>query len=331
MNYNFPEKQYSLLEKIYLYFHKKVFENRLKKQIYLDDKFIISIGNITTGGTGKTPLTIFLADYFLKLNKKVLICLRGYKGSFKGDLLVSDKGKIFTTPYISGDEPYLIAFKLIEKQHTNFKVACGKKRQNLIEKYGKDCDIILLDDAFQNPLIARNKDIVLIDVNDNPDNIKLIPIGKYREPIEALLRADIIVLTRIKENQENLKKWEAIINKLNKAYFKSEHIKEDIIPPLKDKNVILISGIGNPDSFIKAVEKENINIIKKYIYKDHHSFTNLEIQNWLKHKKPILLTEKDWVRLLYNPIYLQNKSYFYRFVITIKIYSLNQFIEQIYS
>lgn len=331
MNYNSRHRKMSILERIYLYLHKKVFFYRLSQQKHFNDKFIISIGNLTTGGTGKTPLTILLSEYFLKQNEKVLICLRGYKGSFKGDLLVAEKGKILTTSYISGDEPYLIAFKLIEKGYQDFKVAIGKKREELIHKYGEDCNIVILDDAFQNPSIEKDSDIVLIDINDDPDKIQLIPLGKYREPLSALERADLVVLTRINEHIENLKKWELILKEINVPYFTSKHIKDKIVPDLKEKEVVLVCGIGNPYSFIKAVQNENIKILKQYVYKDHHIFTNLEIQEWLKYKKPILTTEKDFMRLLYNPIYLQNKEFFYRFCINIEINQFDKFIKTIYK
>jgi len=329
MIYN--SRKLTLLEKFYLFLHKKVYEYRFKNQVHFKEKYIISVGNLSSGGTGKTPLTILLAQHFLEQDKSVLICLRGYKGTFKDDLLVCEQGKILTTSIVSGDEAYLIAFKLIENKYKKFKVVCGKKRDILIEKYGKDCDIVVLDDAFQNPTVARNKDIVLIDVNDDPEKVRLIPLGRYREPIDALQRADVILLTRAKENPENLEKWQSILNDFKKPYFISEHIKEEIIPPLLEKDVVLVCGIGNPKSFINSVKSESLNIIKEYIYEDHHTFTNWELEQILKYNKPIITTDKDWVRLLYNPIFLQNRNRFHRFSISLKIHQFNQFIKLIYG
>lgn len=331
MIYNFHDKlKLSLLESIYYYLHKKIFEYRLQNQIHFEKKFIISIGNLTTGGTGKTPLVIYLADHLLKKKHNVLVCLRGYKGTFKEELLVADNGQILTTPYISGDEAYLIALKLKEKNHKNFRIACGKNRSNLIRKYGENFDIVILDDAFQNPKVYRNLDIITIDVTVPPDKIHLIPKGKFREPLNAITRANVVVFTRTMENPEHLKQWETIVKFYQKPYFLSNHIQEDNLPLLKQKEIIAVCGIGNPHSFLKALQKD-FNIIKSYIYKDHHQFLNSEIQQWLKHKKPIILTEKDWVRILYNPIYLQNKNMFYRYSIKIDIKNKNHFINLIYK
>jgi len=329
MTYN--SRKLTLLEKFYFFLHKKVYEYRLKNQVHFEGKYIISVGNLSAGGTGKTPLTILLAQYFLEQDKSVLICLRGYKGTFKDNLVVSEQGKILTTSIVSGDEAYLIAFKLIENKYKNFKVVCGKKREVLVEKYGKDCDIVILDDAFQNPTVARDKDIVLIDVNDDPDNIRLIPLGRYREPIEALQRADAILLTRAKENPKNLEKWQSILKEFQKPYFISEHIKEEIVPPLVEKDVVLVCGIGNPKSFVHSVRSENLNIVKEYVFEDHHTFTNLELEQILKHNKPIITTDKDWVRLLYNPVFLQNRNKFHRYSVSLRINQFNQFIKLIYG
>lgn len=329
MTYNFHEDiKLSLWESIYYYFHKKIFHYRGKNQVYFDNKFIISVGNLTTGGTGKTPLSIYLADEFLKKKHNVLVCLRGYKGTFKDELLVAENGQILTTSYISGDEAYLIAFKLKEKHHKNFRIACGKDRSKLIRKYGEGYNIVILDDAFQNPTVYRNLDIITLDVTDPPNNVHLIPKGKFREPLTAIKRSDIVIFTRTQENPESLKQWEKIVQSYEKPFFYSNHIQENPIPLVKKSEIVAVCGIGKPDSFLKMLEID-FKIIKSYVYKDHHQFTNYEIQEWLKHKKPIVLTEKDWVRLLYNPIYLQNKDRFYRYSIKIEIKNKNHFINLI--
>lgn len=331
MTYNFPpNRKLSLLESIYYYFHKKIYHYRLEHQIQFQNKFIVSIGNLTTGGTGKTPLTIELAKHFLKKQFKVLVCLRGYKGSFKGELLVADNGQILTTPFISGDEAYLIAYTLKQKDYKYFRVACGKDRKKLIQKYGENFDIILLDDAFQNPSIARNLEILLIDVTNRPDKIYLIPLGTYREPLDAIKRADIVLLTRTQENPEYLKHWEKIIKTFHKPYFLSHHVREGELPLPKQEEIVAVCGIGNPESFLKMLQND-YKIIKSYVYKDHYQFTSNDIQRWLQHKKPIVLTEKDWVRLLYNPLYLQNQLVFYPYSIRIDIRNKNHFWNLIYK
>ncbi len=240
MNFNFQNLKLSFLELIYYKTHLYVFYRRLKNQKRYNDKFIISIGNLSAGGTGKTPFTIFLAEFLMQYNKKVLICLRGYKGNFKNHLLVANEGKVFTESFISGDEAFLIATKLIRKKYKNFKVVCGKHRDQLIEIYGNDSDAVLLDDAFQNPSVHRNLDIVLIDTFDHPQRIKLLPKGRYREPVSALERSDIIILTKVMQNPENAFLWKELIQSLKKPIFFSNHRFINIDPPLNDKNIIAV-------------------------------------------------------------------------------------------
>lgn len=329
MNYN-SLNQLSLIEKIYLNLHQIVYQYRLSKQTIFENKIVISIGNLSMGGTGKTPLTIFLSEYFLKKKHRILICLRGYKGNFKDLLLVSENGKILTTPYISGDEAYLIAYKLIKKNYKDFKVVCGKNKEKLIARFGTDCDIILLDDAFQNPSVYKNIEIVLIDTNDDPSKIKLLPMGNYREPISALQRTDIILLTRIQENQNNFYKWKSILDRFNYKYFLSNHKYIQIEPKLNhQKEIIAVCGIGNPNSFFRILEEEKFTIVRKFVYRDHYTYTNYDIQKWIQYQLPIVLTEKDWIRILYNSIFLQHKNLFYKLEIELEIINQKRFFSEI--
>lgn len=328
MNYNFLNSL-SFLEKVYLYLHNKVYQYRLKNQKVFTDKIVISIGNLSAGGTGKTPLTIFLADYFLKKNHKILICTRGYKGNYKENLLVSDNGKILTTPYISGDEAYLIAFKLIEKKHKNFRVVCGKNKSELIQSFGIGYDIVIIDDGLQNPSVFKNIEITLIDSTDAPDKIKLIPLGKYRETFSALNRSNIVLLTRANENSSYVEKWKSIILNYNNKIFLSNHKMISIKPKLNSKEVIAVCGIGNPNSFFNILEQNGFSIIHKFAYKDHYNFSNLDIQKWIGYNLPIILTEKDWVKIIYNSVYLKYKNSFHRLEIEFKIENEKKFFNEI--
>lgn len=328
MNYNFLNN-ISILEKTYLYLHNKVYQYRLKNQKAFTEKIIISIGNLSTGGTGKTPLTIFLADYFLKKNHKILICTRGYKGNYKGNLLVSENGKILTTTYISGDEAYLIAYKLIEKNHKNFRVVCGKNKSELIQNFGNGYDIVIIDDGLQNPSVFKNIEITLIDSTDDPDKIRLIPVGKYRETFSALTRSNIVILTKTDQNPNYIEKWKSIILNYSNKIFLSNHKMIAIKPKLNSKEIIAVCGIGNPYSFFRILEQNGFNILHKFIYKDHYSFTNLDIQKWVRYNLPIILTEKDWVKIMYNSIYLKYKNLFHRLEIEFKIENDKKFFNEI--
>ena len=155
---------------------------------------IISIGNITLGGTGKTPMTIYVVHALKQLGYKVAVISRGYKGSAeKIGGIVSDGKVLLMTPDISGDEPYMMAKRL-----KDVPVIVGKNRfmagRMAISKF--DPDVIVLDDGFQHLKLQRDLDIVLLDYHKPFGNRHLLPRGVMREPVSALLYADAIILTK---------------------------------------------------------------------------------------------------------------------------------------
>ncbi|MFZ0482340.1 MAG: tetraacyldisaccharide 4'-kinase, partial [Desulfobacterales bacterium] len=162
---------------------------------------IISIGNITVGGTGKTPMTIYVAQVVKNLGYKVAIISRGYKGKAeKIGGIVSDGKVLLMTPEIAGDEPYMMANRL-----KDVPVIVGKNRFNAgrlaIEKF--DPDVIVLDDGFQHLMLQRDLDMVLIDYHRPFGNGHLLPRGVMREPVSALLCADAIILTKSDARDNN--------------------------------------------------------------------------------------------------------------------------------
>ncbi|MCS7206271.1 MAG: tetraacyldisaccharide 4'-kinase [Leptospiraceae bacterium] len=318
------KREFTFLERLYLRLHRWKYHHRKKNQAIFHDKFVISIGNLTTGGTGKTPLTIFLSEFFLKRGFSVLIVHRGYKGKFSGELLVSSDGKIHVSSFVSGDEAYLIAHQLLEKNYKNFKVVCGKNRKKLISDYGNDAQIVILDDAFQNPSVYRNWDVVLLDTTISPMKYKLLPLGRFREPLDELSRADVIFLTRKNEKPNDFDFWFELSKGFQKPIFFSEVRLHAIEPELQQKEVLVVCGIGNPHSFLRLIEG-SFHIKKAWIYPDHHQFKEKEIQSWLKYKIPILITEKDWVRLIHHKVYQENTSYFHKVKINLKIEDFLEF------
>ena len=162
-------------------------------KIYSLNKTVISIGNLTTGGTGKTPFTIFIAKYFIQQGIKVAILSRGYGRKSKGTIVVSNGINLINSYEKSGDEPYLIAKKL-----QNVPVVVDEKRYRggkfLINNYNPD--IIILDDGYQHRSLKRDLDILLINSLDKKTDHKLIPNGKLREPWKNIKRADLIIKTK---------------------------------------------------------------------------------------------------------------------------------------
>ncbi len=287
-----------------------LYKTKILKKLTLKSK-VICIGNITAGGTGKTSVVIYLAKYMLSKNYKVAVLSRGYKRKIKNkkdfSVIVSNGKNILTSVEYSGDEPYLIA-----KSLQSVPVIVCKDRflagKIAIEKFGSQ--ILLMDDGFQHWRLTRDLDIVLIDCLNPFSNGFLLPAGKLREPLSCLRRADIFILTNSnfiseKETEEiikNIRKYNqaapVFFAGYNPLYFvrlSSGEILDLLF--IKDKDIVLLSSIGNPVSFEKTVESIEANILNKIRYPDHHWFTIDEIVKILENNTYIVTTEKDAVRI----------------------------------
>lgn len=303
----------SQLSKLYLWVHYLIFSKRLNSARHFKEKIVISIGNLSAGGTGKTPVTIELATTFMNLGYSVLVCLRGYKGKSKQPLLVADSQKVYVSSELAGDEAILISTELTQRsKNQNFVVATGPDRAELIEKFGLKTDIVLLDDAFQNPSVARDFDLVLIDTTCDLNQFKVFPCGKFRENLNALNRASMVLLTRSNQLNQKSELWQNLVKSKfpNLPVFKIG-IKPKSIEPVFDKtldsnlkarqSVLAFCGIGNSTSFYSSVEELGFVIKEKYTFSDHHSYTERDL-NQLKRAAvalnlPLITTEKDIARL----------------------------------
>ena len=274
---------------------------------------VISIGNLTFGGTGKTPFTLWLAKFLATENKKVMILMRGYKGKLehKGGVLESGK-KINPDPYVYGDEALLYA-----RQLENASIVVGKKRsENLsffFPKYSPD--VVLLDDGHQHIKIKRKLNILLFDALTPLSDYAVAPMGKMREGFHALKDADFVAIGRsdqVTEEQLNALK-NFLIPHLppgisiantghhpNGLYDSAGELKFRV-HELSNLKIIAIAGIGNPHAFYKLLEKLGAKILKKETYPDHHFFKLDEIKSILAFAKKenalIVTTEKDIVRM----------------------------------
>lgn len=282
--------------------------------------FIISIGNITTGGTGKTPFTIFLAKLLAK-RYKLCIILRGYKGKYnKKPVLI----KPTNSPSDVGDEPLLI------HRETGLPVIICKNRINAVEFAEKKFkpDIIILDDAFQHFQLKRDVNIVLIDYFNPFGNRYLIPAGILREPLTSLKDADYVVITKYEKSikkEYSLKNLKTIINSFNpnakifcsNFILHSLNLKEKKVSlrKYKNKKLLAICGIANPDYFEYLVKKyltpEKITILK---YPDHYFYSDKDIEYILNKSKDydfLITTEKDYIKIKkYNLLILVFKIKF---------------------
>jgi len=303
-------KGLSLLEKIYL---KIISEKNKKIKKVRVNVPVISVGNITAGGTGKTPCIIQLGEYLQKKGKRVAVLSRGYRGTYeKQGGTVSDGKTIFLNEKEAGDEPCMIAHKLPE-----VSVYVGKNRIKSAQKAIKNgSEILLLDDGFQYKTLERDKNIVLID-STNPFGYEhLLPRGLLREPLDELKRADLIILTKVNQvSKERINEVKARILSINSSvtileslhkpvYFFEikENAKKIPLEVMKGKKAVLLSGIGNPAAFEKTAKESGLEICKNIAKKDHFSFAYIDIEKAVNEAKIhgadiIVTTEKDAIKL----------------------------------
>jgi tetraacyldisaccharide 4'-kinase len=274
---------------------------------------VLSVGNLTIGGTGKTPLVMYLARVFQSSGFHPAILTRGYRGrAEKSQLLVSDGSKMLCEAAECGDEAFLMAQKL-----PGLPVAVGRKRSlsaRLIPGYGADEKLVfLLDDGFQHLQLERDLDLLVLDATDPFASGRVLPFGRLREPLAALERADRLVVTRahLAFDQEALETEIRLRNRLAPItyfYHDASGLVEPAtarVHPMRDfagKRVIAFSGIGNPQVFLRDLQHYQLRIIGEFLFRDHHAFSQAEVdQIWQAAEshgaEAVVTTEKDAVRL----------------------------------
>ena len=258
---------------------------------------VISVGNLSTGGTGKSPMIELLVS-FLKDDHKIAVLSRGYKRKTSGFREVLPKSSVEEV----GDEP--LQFK---KKFPEITVAVCEDRRTGIEMLQEYADVILLDDAFQHRKVKASLNILLTSFDKLYSRDCMLPSGNLREPKVGAKRAQIIVVTKCPEDIDT-SKMETIKRKLNpkpyqEVYFSkigySSQIKNETeskeLVYLMDKKFLLVTGIANPKPLVYFLNNEGLSFETKS-FPDHHNFSTSEIQQLEKHKL-ILTTEKDFMRL----------------------------------
>ncbi|MDH5657056.1 MAG: tetraacyldisaccharide 4'-kinase, partial [Spirochaetia bacterium] len=213
-------------------------------------------------------------------------------------LLVSDGKKLLADFREAGDEALLLS------RVPGLQVAVSKNRAHAIQMFGENSQYVILDDAFQNPSIFRNHDLVLIDATIPPEKVKVFPSGHFRDGLNSLLRADTILLTRTDfAGSVMVKRWKETIQAINGdiRIFESVHKLAGVFPKLKSREVGAFAGIGNPDSFYRSCEKLGLRILNKFSWPDHHIFTEKDICLLKSWNLPLVTTEKDAIRFSEDP------------------------------
>jgi tetraacyldisaccharide 4'-kinase len=305
---------------IIVYFRNKCFELGFLKEVEFKIP-IISVGNITVGGTGKTPHIEYLIS-LLKDDFKIAVLSRGYKRKTKGFILADS----FSDAETIGDEPCQM-----KRKFPGIVLAVDSDRKNGINRIinsGIEIDLILLDDAFQHRYVKPGLSILLIDFNRPILKDFLMPAGQLREPASGRNRADIILVSKSPENltpvEQSVISRELYLTPLQYLFF-STVLQEELLPVFNDSpgwqistnsdsnpSVLLISGIANPLALKQFAQKISTSI-REIHFRDHHAFTKKDISEIIRQfeimegrEKILITSEKDAVRLLKYADLLQN-------------------------
>jgi tetraacyldisaccharide 4'-kinase len=294
---------------------------RLRRFLYTYDfieskKFqvpIISVGNLTFGGTGKTPVTIWLSEYLNQQNKRVMILSRGYKGNLeKGSGILRSGKKLGFNPFEYGDEALLLVRRLKDAV-----VVVGRKRkENLDFYFNKEIpDVVILDDGHQHLKLKRDLNIVLFDALMSTDRYKVAPLGYMREGFSALRDADLIIIGRA--SQAPKKQLDKLVTLVNKHCNPNVHFSYMDYKPtgffgssydlnlkpeeIHGKKVICVAGIASPESFFNLVESMGADVIDRLSFPDHYFFSVEEVKEILdraaREDALVITTEKDIVKI----------------------------------
>ena len=265
---------------------------------------VISIGNITVGGTGKTPVTARIAKDLLARGYKVAVLSRGYGGSMEGRACVVSDGKSIMLKAVEcGDEPYLLASTV-----TGLIVVIGSDRYaagQLAMQFTPD--IFLLDDGFQHLRLHRDLNILLLDYSRPFGNRMVLPAGLLRESIPAMQRADLILFTRAPQKGAAVN-----IDTHGIPYCISSHTIADLvqldtgkvlpISSCKGKKIMTFAGIADPDLFFEGLRGLGLNLVDCISYSDHEAYDEKRADQLLDAMRTsaaelIVTTEKDGVKI----------------------------------
>ena len=268
---------------------------------------VISVGNISVGGTGKTPIVIHIAKKLQEMGYYVVVLSRGYKRKSRGTVLVSDGKSVFTDWQKAGDEPYLIAKYGIPVVVSEDRYKAGKSILGKIP-----VDVFILDDGFQHYQLKRNVDIVVVDGTRPFWEDRLLPLGRLREPPEVVIEyADMFILNKLftlnlierKRLELHLKNYLKPVFSTEEKFEKLTNLEDDFpLEILYKKKVGIFAGLGNNKQFFRVMDilakKYKFCITERVSFPDHYDYRNLQLPDvqvdyWIT-------TEKDFIKLIYT-------------------------------
>lgn len=308
----------SLIYGAVVYVRNRMFDMGVLKERQFDIP-VVGVGNIAVGGTGKTPHVEYLVEK-LSYHYNIAVLSRGYKRHTKGFMLATRK----STPVEIGDEPY----QIFRKFGCKLPVAVCENRVKGIRKLREECpqvNLIILDDSFQHRYVKPTVSIVLTEYNRPVFSDHLLPYGHMREPVSALGRADLVIVSKCPENvtPRDFMLYTTKLNLLHyqKTFFTTLEYGQLVsvfprqassVPPslrwLTNEDMVLsVAGIANPRPFVRYIKRHKAKVWVD-IYPDHHNFTKKDFAHLVARfdkmpskNKFIVTTEKDAVRLANKP------------------------------
>jgi tetraacyldisaccharide 4'-kinase len=274
---------------------------------------VISVGNLSFGGTGKTPTIMWLADYLAEKNKTPVVLTRGYKGNLEKSAGLLKSGQRFRlNPHDYGDEPLMIASKMRKGA-----VIVGRNRAANLKIFFPEVmpDVVLLDDGFQHLKIYRSFNIVLFDATMPLERYKTAPLGYMREGLTALKDADAILISRsdMVTDDERLELKNFISSHFHHGPLWCEIFYKPLgvfdcyenlvyqIPDLSSVSVVALTAIASPESFYRSLEQLGMNIVERVSFSDHYFFNKEDVNNVLfkanQHSCIVVCSEKDMIKL----------------------------------
>jgi len=265
---------------------------------------VVSVGNVTVGGTGKTPMVAWLVRALQAEGHVPAIISRGYRGrAGRGPVVVSRGAGPLVPAQVAGDEPFLLARSL-----PGAVVVVGSDRiAGVRAARAEGAHLAVLDDGFQHRRIRRDVDIVLLDASNPFGNYRLIPAGVLREPLSALARADAIVVTRARPAESLVvidhvvRRYHATAPILRAGHRRLGFVDRDGNPAERPTLALAFCGIGNPTTFPIDLAAAGVRVAHTEVFPDHHAYNDADFERLAARARKdglaLVTTEKDIVRL----------------------------------
>lgn len=306
---------FSLLYGVLLRLREKAYHGGILRRQRLPG-LVLSVGNLTAGGTGKTPAAAMLAGWARAQGYRVAILSRGYGGRYPSRVFVASDGeRVLGGPRETGDEPQLLANRV-----PGVPVVLSPRRHlaGCFARARFGTELFILDDGFQHLALERDENLLLLDSLNPFGNARVLPWGPLREPLPALARATAFILTRWEKGAGAAATEDFLRRRFpGRLILRAVHRPEKLIFPrrsrhaeaeeVRGRRVVAFAGIARPEGFRHMLENLGAEVADFYPFRDHHSYTRHELAFLFQRRRTlgaswILTTEKDWMRIASLPM-----------------------------